>query len=116
MRIRLSGTVSPLAGIEKTMIMEALRKTNGVQVQAAALLGIKERSLWHRIKKHAIDAKAFKAVFVFSIEFRLFVDDENAESVPNASLKIISADDVLISPSEVRTSSDGSAVVSSNKL
>ena len=45
------------------------------------------------------------------IEFRLFVDDENAESVPNASLKIVSADDVLISPSEVRTSSDGSAVV-----
>lgn len=46
------------------------------------------------------------------IEFRLFVDDENAESVPNASLKIVTADDVLISPTEVRTSSDGSAIVS----
>ena len=46
------------------------------------------------------------------VEFRLFVDDENAESVPNASLKIVTADDVLISPGEVRTSSDGSAVVS----
>ena len=30
------------------------------------------------------------------IEFRLFVDDENAESVPNASLKIVTADDALI--------------------
>ncbi len=46
------------------------------------------------------------------IEFRLFVDDENAESVPNASVKIITTDDALISPAEVRTSSDGSAVVS----
>ncbi|WP_299290585.1 hypothetical protein [Nitrosopumilus sp.] len=46
------------------------------------------------------------------IEFRLFVDDENAESVPNASLKIVTADDALITPAEVRTSSDGSAVVS----
>lgn len=46
------------------------------------------------------------------IEFRLFVDDENAESVPNASLKIISTDDVVISPAEVRTSFDGSAIVS----
>ncbi len=46
------------------------------------------------------------------IEFRLFVDDENAESVPNASIKILTADDALITPDEVRTSSDGSAVVS----
>lgn len=45
-------------------------------------------------------------------EFRLFVDDENAESVPNASLKIVTADDALITPGEVRTGSDGSAIVS----
>ena len=36
------------------------------------------------------------------IEFELFVDDENAESVPNASLKIVTADDVLITPAEVQ--------------
>ncbi len=46
------------------------------------------------------------------IEFRLFVDDENAQSVPNASLKIVTEDDVLITPDVVRTSSDGSAIIS----
>ncbi len=46
------------------------------------------------------------------IEFRLFVDDENTESVPNASLKITTADDALITPGEVRTGSDGSTIVS----
>jgi len=46
------------------------------------------------------------------IEFRLFVDDENAESVSNVSLKIISDDDVLITPDVLRTSSDGRAIVS----
>ncbi len=49
-----------LAEIEKAMIIDALRRTKGVQVQAAKILGIKERSLWHRIKKHNIDAKMFK--------------------------------------------------------
>lgn len=46
------------------------------------------------------------------IEFKLFVDDENAESVPGASLKIITKGDAVISPEVVRTSSDGSAIVS----
>ena len=46
------------------------------------------------------------------VEFRLFVDDENAESVPNASIKILTSDDAIVTPAEVRTSSDGSAVVS----
>ena len=46
------------------------------------------------------------------VEFRLFVDDENADSVSGASIKIITDDSVLISPEVVRTSSDGSAIVS----
>ncbi len=46
------------------------------------------------------------------VEFRLFVDDENADSVSGASIKIITEDDVLITPEVVRTSSDGSAIVS----
>ena len=50
-----------LAGIEKRMVVEALRKTDGVQVRAAEMLGIKDRRIWHLIKKHEIDAKAFKA-------------------------------------------------------
>lgn len=45
-------------------------------------------------------------------EFRLFVDDENAESVSDVSIKITSDDDILITPDVVRTSSDGSAIVS----
>ncbi|MEZ4524300.1 MAG: sigma-54 dependent transcriptional regulator [Desulfobacterales bacterium] len=46
--------------IEKGFIVEALRKAGGVQVNAAKLLGINQRALWHRIKKHNIDAKHFK--------------------------------------------------------
>jgi DNA-binding NtrC family response regulator len=49
-----------LAEIEKNMIMEALRQTGGVQVRATKLLGINQRSLWHRIKKHDIDIKSIK--------------------------------------------------------
>jgi transcriptional regulator with PAS, ATPase and Fis domain len=49
-----------LGEIEKSMIIEALRKTGGVQVRATELLGINQRSLWHRIKKHQIDVKSLK--------------------------------------------------------
>jgi len=49
-----------LKEIEKSMIIEALIKTGGVQVRATALLGINKRSLWHRIKKHGIDVKSIK--------------------------------------------------------
>jgi two-component system response regulator AtoC len=40
-----------LAAEERRVIVEALKETGGVQVQAARLLGITERSLWHRVKK-----------------------------------------------------------------
>jgi len=49
-----------LGEIEKSMIIEALRKTGGVQVRATELLGINQRSLWHRIKKHGINVKSIK--------------------------------------------------------
>jgi len=49
-----------LMEIEKGMIIEALRKTGGVQIRATELLGINQRSLWHRIKKHNIDVKNIK--------------------------------------------------------
>ncbi len=49
-----------LKEIEKGMIIEALKKTGGVQVQATELLGINQRSLWHRIKKYGIDVKSLK--------------------------------------------------------
>lgn len=43
-----------LLDMERKMIIAALKESDGVQVQAARLLGIAERSLWHRIKKLAI--------------------------------------------------------------
>jgi transcriptional regulator with GAF, ATPase, and Fis domain len=46
---------------ERKIILDALRRSGGVQVKAAAMLGIKERSLWHRIKKHRINITEFKS-------------------------------------------------------
>ncbi|MBF0462126.1 MAG: sigma-54-dependent Fis family transcriptional regulator [Magnetococcales bacterium] len=41
-----------MAKLERTLVLEALAKTGGIQVAAAQLLGISERSLWHRVRKH----------------------------------------------------------------
>ncbi len=49
-----------LMELEKMMITEAMIKSGGVQVKAAQLLGIKERSLWHRVKKYNIDVSMIK--------------------------------------------------------
>ncbi len=49
-----------LATYEKGLIEAALSQTQGVQNAAASLLGIKPRSLWHRIKKLGIEPAAFK--------------------------------------------------------
>ncbi|PID40763.1 MAG: sigma-54-dependent Fis family transcriptional regulator [Proteobacteria bacterium] len=49
-----------LRQLERQLIIDALRQVGGVQVKAAALLGIKQRSLWHRIKKHEINVADFK--------------------------------------------------------
>jgi transcriptional regulator with PAS, ATPase and Fis domain len=49
-----------LKEIEKSIIIEALKKTGGIQVRATELLGINQRSLWHRIKKYDIDVKGIK--------------------------------------------------------
>ena len=49
-----------LAEIEKGMIIEAMTRTGGVQVRAAELLGINQRSLWHRVRKYGIDAASMK--------------------------------------------------------
>ena len=53
-RRRTDDLDNELARIEKNFILEALRETNGVQSKAAKLLGINERSLWHRVKKLGI--------------------------------------------------------------
>jgi transcriptional regulator with GAF, ATPase, and Fis domain len=49
-----------LEEIEKSLIIAALIKSHGVQVRAAEMLGIKERSLWHRIKKLGLDPATYK--------------------------------------------------------
>ncbi len=46
---------------EKIFLMEALKKTGGIQVEAAKMLSITPRSLWHRVKKHDINVDAFKS-------------------------------------------------------
>ncbi|MFC1495552.1 sigma-54 interaction domain-containing protein [Thermodesulfobacteriota bacterium] len=49
-----------LSELERRIILDALIKSSGVQVKAAELLGINQRSLWHRIKKFNIDVKEMK--------------------------------------------------------
>jgi DNA-binding NtrC family response regulator len=51
---------SRLQNLEKNMLTQALSQCRGVQKQAARLLGIKERSLWHRLKKYNVDAASYK--------------------------------------------------------
>ena len=54
------GLDARVAGYERALIEAALSRTDGVQARAAVLLGIKERSLWHRVKKLGIDPALFK--------------------------------------------------------
>jgi two-component system response regulator AtoC len=44
-----------LTRIEREYILHALNQTGGIQIKAAELLGISERSLWYRLKKLKID-------------------------------------------------------------
>ena len=46
------------------------------------------------------------------VEIKLFIDDENAESVAGASIKIETDGNSLVNPDVIRTGPDGSAVVS----
>ena len=50
-----------LGELERGMIIEALKRSGGVQVKAARILGIKEKSLWYRIKKLGIDVASLRA-------------------------------------------------------
>jgi two-component system response regulator AtoC len=43
-----------ISALEKRMVIDALKKTNGSQVKAAKLLGISERSMWYRVKKYEV--------------------------------------------------------------
>ena len=49
-----------IADVEKQIIVDTLHETGGVQSKAARLLGISERSLWHRVKKLNINVGQIK--------------------------------------------------------
>ena len=51
-----------LEDVERGLILQALEQTGGVQVKAAELLQISERSIWHRIKKLGISIYSRKDV------------------------------------------------------
>ncbi len=54
----LSGSLDEaLEEWERRMILDALHQTQGVQARAAKILGVSERSLWHRIKKLSIQVR-----------------------------------------------------------
>ncbi|NCC25588.1 MAG: sigma-54-dependent Fis family transcriptional regulator [Deltaproteobacteria bacterium] len=46
--------------VERSLIVRALEQAGGVQAKAAEILGIKPRSLWHRVKKFEIDVDRYK--------------------------------------------------------
>jgi DNA-binding NtrC family response regulator len=58
--LQTSGLDEHLRQTEMSLIKDALHQSKGVQKQAARILGIKERSLWHRLRKYGIDAARFK--------------------------------------------------------
>lgn len=51
-----------LEAVEKELILRALKKCGGVQVEAAKLLGLNHKNLWHKIRKHKISAEDLKDV------------------------------------------------------
>ena len=53
-QVMADGLDNWLNAAERDIIIATLKETGGVQSQAARLLGISERSLWHRVKKLAI--------------------------------------------------------------
>jgi transcriptional regulator with PAS, ATPase and Fis domain len=48
---------SPKESDEKIALIEALRKSNGNQSEAARILGINRVTVWNRMKKHGIDLR-----------------------------------------------------------
>jgi transcriptional regulator with PAS, ATPase and Fis domain len=44
-----------LEAVEKELIVQALKKSGGIQVEAAKILGLNHKNLWHKIRKHKID-------------------------------------------------------------
>ncbi|HQK76562.1 MAG TPA: helix-turn-helix domain-containing protein, partial [Candidatus Hydrogenedentes bacterium] len=57
----MAGTLeNALDAVEREMIIEALKNARGNKAKAARDLGISERIMGLRVRKHAISAKAFR--------------------------------------------------------
>ena len=50
-----------VAQLERRMILDALERTGGVQTRAAALLGISERHLRYKLRKHGLEGAQLSA-------------------------------------------------------
>jgi len=50
-KVSLNETIE---AVEKELIIQALKKSGGIQIQAAKLLGVNHKNLWHKIRKHKI--------------------------------------------------------------
>ena len=48
-----------MRNVEKTLIVRALSKTEGVQSEAAKMLGVSSKNLWKKIQKHSIEPQNF---------------------------------------------------------
>ena len=59
-QVHLPATGIKLAGVEKSLITEALNRTGGRLTSACKLLGISYKTLQYRIKKYGIDVTGFK--------------------------------------------------------
>lgn len=46
--------------IERKILVDTLKRVDCIQAEAARILGVTERSIWHRIKKYQIDVKELK--------------------------------------------------------
>lgn len=54
--------------VEKDCIVNALLKTNGVQAEAAEILGLSPKNLWKKIQKHSINVERLSNDLGFSFE------------------------------------------------
>lgn len=55
-----SGTLNQILNqVERKLVVDALREAGGVQARAAERLGITERSMWHRVKKHDLKPRDY---------------------------------------------------------
>jgi Nif-specific regulatory protein len=57
---RGEGLKAVLDNLEREMIVEALREARGNRAKAARALGISERLMGLRVRRHGIEARAFR--------------------------------------------------------